>query len=209
MVLNTAVSIPSLTQLTNLIHLELEMASKTCLRHNALAGCLLGLLESSWNLVHLEVTRLSLPADRLSEALKRNRNLKSLKIHGCLDVNETTIGIVEALSLSNGTLTNAEVTGENSWVSSHYRKQLQYYMALNKIGRGVLMSEDTANMSALMQILGILERARNNTITSALRYGILRQLPSLWSGEFTGDDELIIFDEDALADASPRLVLGR
>lgn len=184
------------------------MASKTCLRHNALAGCLLGLLESSWNLVHLEVTRLSLPADRLSEALKRNRNLKSLKIHGCLDVNETTIGIVEALSLSNGTLTNAEVTGENSWVSSHYRKQLQYYMALNKIGRGVLMSEDTANMSALMQILGILERARNNTITSALRYGILRQLPSLWSGEFTGDDELIIFDEDALADEVQGLSLG-
>ena len=204
---NQAGDIRALTQVTNVKHLVVETDPYKDLYNNGPTNSVLDLLEMSPNLVRLEVTQLHLPVTRLSEILKRNSVLNSLTIHGCRDANKVAKGIVRALRDSNGTLLHVQFDDEDWRLYRDLNEQLKYYTALNSMGRAKVMQVETANLSDLVTILVQLSAMSSHCddagdhVASVLRYGILRESPSLWSGEYTeGADE-----ENSLSHA----ILGR
>lgn len=96
--------------------------------------------------------------------------------------------IVTALRESNGTLEDAELDGKDEGtLSPALYEQLIYYVALNKVGRGKVMQTQTASVTDLVSILERLSKEQDEGheyVASTLRYGIMREMPSLWSREY-------------------------
>lgn len=97
-------------------------------------------------------------------------------------------------------------------LSDYSHLRLKYYTTLNSIGRAKVMHVETANLSDLVQILVDLSDtdsrandAMDEFIGSQLRYGILRESPSLWSGHY--NNEVVAGDEKSLAQAIEGLSL--
>jgi len=111
--------------------------------------------------------------------------------------------IVTALRESNRTLDKEERT-----LSPIMYDQIMYYLALNKAGRGKVIQAETAMVTDFVSILENLSKEHDGghvyVATSALRYGIMREMPSLWSGKF--HDE--VGKETSLVHAVEGLSLG-
>lgn len=167
------------------LSIEIDMETPSLLGEDS-TNAILELLQGSANLVELSVDGLNFPIKRLSEILKVNSVLKSLALLNCDKVNVMGTEIVQALRDSNGTLCDVELIGKRERsLSSTLTMQLQYYTSLNSAGRGKLMKTETATVKDVVSVLEELSRfhdAGHEDISAALRYGIMREAPSLWSG---------------------------
>ena len=194
--ISQADGLPALSQLTNLEYLSIVMdPNYGNLYDRGPTKSILNLLETSTNLTRLDTRSFALPASDLSDILKQNNTLNILNIRDCANANAMVEGIVEALRESNASLLDVEVESVVEPISDELRQQLQYYTALNCVGRSQLIKAETANVSDLVQILIHLSEMdaqgqdRMKYIAALLRYGILRESPSLWSGHYNNEHQ--------------------
>jgi len=174
-------------------------------------NAVLDLLEASANLVQLEVSCLYLSTGRLYELLRKSTLLKSIKIHYCREARVISHGRVKALCDSNCTLCAVEIRdGRGQMVPAHLGDQLNYYLALNLSRCTKFIRAETSSITIVVELLVELaameeSRSERRGMALALRYGLLRENPALWSRVYNK----IVEEEDSLSHAVGSLSLLR
>jgi hypothetical protein len=149
---------------------------------------IISLLHQAPNLRELSLKGHCLNHADICKALQLNRTVESFTIGPTDITEEDTLLYLDLVQFHNTTITKL-------YPMEIHRPRIQYYLALNRYGRGKARYSSSDGTLCLSDFVGLLSDAPASHVS--IRFDLLREAPCLWTSSCTGGN-LQLLNEDSI-----------